>query len=976
MKQNTDCVFATTTRIRRAAGVLGLLALLSTSAVYAQPIADSRTEFSGTQGQDGWQYGYRNVTLDAKGLNYDAGADFIAFDATMFNGTLWDLDPNGAAPWTELGQEYTHPNTSGDEEHWAIRRWEATELSGATTLAVSWHVHKQNTSSGSGVTAALHLNGARLQASVIAGNDGAGVTRTNYLRVNPTDRIDLILSPVGIDGAVNDGADGSVTWMIIDIAADVDGDGLADAWEYLYFPGDLTKLASEADFDHDGLKDNVELQKSTDPTKADSDGDGLADGVETNTGAYVSPTNTGTDPSNPDMDRDGRSDGDEINVTPKTDPFDADSDDDTYLDGDEASSGHNPMDATENPETTAIANSLAQFSENQGQDGWFWGYRNLATDGGAPEYNPDTSFIAFSPEAWTGSQWDLNTEAAAPWTELGGNNTHPNGSNNGQEHWTIRRWSAESLTKTTPLALRWHTHKSNTGCGNGVTAALFINGQLKDQVIVAAADGAGVTHVFYANIAPGDDIDLVLSPRGADGTGADGCDGSVNQLLVDPVLPANPRQPDGSIFIPVGAGDTDADGLPDVWEKIYFPNDLSKLTATGDFDKDGLDDKGEYSRNTDPTKPDTDGDGLSDTVETGTSTYVSPADTGSNPNRPDTDGDTLTDSQEVNRQPPTNPNKVDTDSDGFSDDSEIAGGSNPVDPADNPLTFVIANSEKEFSGIQGANGWYNGYRAYDPAAGEVNYNPTQDFIPYPGGEGQGEWDGVIQTWNNGSWDLNTDAAAPWTYQAALSLHPNGTNSAPNDFEHWAIRRWVAVELTKTTPLALVWNMKKENANNEGVTGILFVNGQAADQKTIAGNDAKGETRRFYANLNKGDIVDLALTPEGLNGDRFDYSDGSQNWLWIDAKIPPNPVQPDGTPFVPAGQERIRVTAYKYDAAQGTFALTWSSVAGLTYAIETSADLKSWAKIKTGQASGGAQTSYTDTLAQPRPAFKFYRVLKE
>jgi hypothetical protein len=293
--------------------------------------------------------------------------------------------------------------------------------------------------------------------------------------------------------------------------------------------------------------------------------------VETGTGTFVGANDTGTNPLAADTDNDGRKDGEEVTTQPTTNPVIADTDSDTYTDGEEVAGGHNPNDANDNIETTAIANSAAQFSGVQGQDDWFWGYRNPSVDGGGENYNPTNGFIPFNggdgmgdwdgnAQQWSGSQWDLNTAAAGPWTELGQENTHPNSAP--QEHWTIRRWVANSITTVTPLAFRYHTHKSNTGCGNGVAAALYINGVLKDKFYVAYNDGTGKTHIYFANVAPGDMVDLILSPRGEDEVLADGCDGSVNRLMVDPTIPANPVQPDGSIFIPVGSGDTDADGIP------------------------------------------------------------------------------------------------------------------------------------------------------------------------------------------------------------------------------------------------------------------------------------------------------------------------------------------------------------------------------------------------------------------------------
>jgi len=89
---------------------------------------------------------------------------------------------------------------------------------------------------------------------------------------------------------------------------------------------------------------------------SDEDGDGLLDTVETDTGVYVSTTDTGTDPYDADTDDDGLLDGVEDNtgvfVNPTqtgTNPFDPDTDDDGANDGWEVDFGSDPNDPDENP---------------------------------------------------------------------------------------------------------------------------------------------------------------------------------------------------------------------------------------------------------------------------------------------------------------------------------------------------------------------------------------------------------------------------------------------------------------------------------------------------------------------------------------------------------------------------------------------------------------------------------------------------
>ena len=107
-------------------------------------------------------------------------------------------------------------------------------------------------------------------------------------------------------------------------------------------------------------------------------------------------------------------------------------------------------------------------------------------------------------------------------------------------------------------------------------------------------------------------------------------------------------------------GDSDNDGLSDGWEQLYFGN----LTQTGtdDPDHDGLSNAEELLAGTDPTKADTDGDGLMDGTEVKTF--------GTDPTKVDTDGDRLSDSDEINKYG-TDPTKADTDGDGLSDQVEI-----------------------------------------------------------------------------------------------------------------------------------------------------------------------------------------------------------------------------------------------------------------------------------------------------------------
>jgi hypothetical protein len=117
----------------------------------------------------------------------------------------------------------------------------------------------------------------------------------------------------GAPGACQTAAEGPVFFALCSQACaqvgDEDGDGVESCDDNC---PQAPNGAAEAGVPGRGNQTDTDADGQGDACDADDDADGLDDAVETDTGIYVSPSDTGTDPRRFDSDGDGIGDGDEV----------------------------------------------------------------------------------------------------------------------------------------------------------------------------------------------------------------------------------------------------------------------------------------------------------------------------------------------------------------------------------------------------------------------------------------------------------------------------------------------------------------------------------------------------------------------------------------------------------------------------------------------------------------------------------------
>jgi hypothetical protein len=180
-----------------------------------------------------------------------------------------------------------------------------------------------------------------------------------------------------------------------------------------------------------------------------------------------------------------------------------------------------------------IANSATGWSTDgtQGANGWSYGLYNATADADGTYNASDFQAFAAPDYPWNGTKWDeANADGDnVPWTEVGDGAGHPNGDNNGDIHYAMRRWESNHAG---PVDISYSIAKNNANCGNGVTALLYHNDMEIGMTTIEFNDAVGLTTSVSATLAVGDTVDLALSPFGTDGTFNDGCDGSAFSMTI------------------------------------------------------------------------------------------------------------------------------------------------------------------------------------------------------------------------------------------------------------------------------------------------------------------------------------------------------------------------------------------------------------------------------------------------------------
>ena len=496
-------------------------------------------------------------------------------------------------------------------------------------------------------------------------------------------------------------------------------------------PCDPDVTAGPCDQDNDGLTNAEEMIAGTDPTNPDSDGDGYNDGEEVNgvddpaTTPVAMGTSDANDPCDPDVtagpcdqDNDGLTNAEEMIAG--TDPTNPDSDGDGYNDGEE-------VNGVDDAATTPVAMGTSDASDpcdpdvtvgpcDQDNDGLTNAEEMIA---GTDPTNPDSDGDGYNDGEEVNGVDDPATTPVAMGTSDANDPCDPDPSGN-----PTADCDGDGNPNGTDPVDDMATAADDTGTatlGSIVTIDILSNDDFLDNL---DPNNAGITTITQAGGTAAGTVSFDTDTGELNYT-PDASETGMMVTVVYEVCNTIPN-PDvcstATVTISVSSCpspvDTDGDGLTDCEETTGIddlstptdpmgmtsdandPCDPDSTTGPCDQDNDGLTNAEEMIAGTDPTNPDSDGDGYNDGEEVngvddpattpvamGTSDANDPCDPDVTAGPCDQDNDGLTNAEEmIAGTDPTNP---DSDGDGYNDGEEVNGVD---DPATTPVAMGTSDA--------------------------------------------------------------------------------------------------------------------------------------------------------------------------------------------------------------------------------------------------------------------------------------------
>jgi len=166
--------------------------------VVAEPprlLADSVADFSLTQGERGWSYGYDSGTLDTFALMTRKS---VITNYVPASNDVWDCWGNDSGHWTQIFQLGAHPNgtdtstPSNEILQRAVRRWTSTF---AGDVTISGEVAKIDIVGSNGIDALVYVDNVLRYSTFIAGDDGGGRAYEFVATLQVGSSVDFVLDP-------------------------------------------------------------------------------------------------------------------------------------------------------------------------------------------------------------------------------------------------------------------------------------------------------------------------------------------------------------------------------------------------------------------------------------------------------------------------------------------------------------------------------------------------------------------------------------------------------------------------------------------------------------------------------------------------------------------------------------------------------------------------------------------------------------